>query len=122
MGTRMDKKSTMTALEREVVILRAQNDRLAGERWLLDDEGLTAMEDLVRTMDNNQGYWRMGRARDGNYFARWKWTEGPYAGHYVMGGHNTLPRAILSCQGEVDKVERGIRSPLLDKGYKGKKG
>lgn len=101
-----------------VAELRVENERLKSDRWIVDDTDLSAMTGLSGQLESAQGYWRLGRAADGNYWARFKWTQGNYRGSYVMGSHNTLARAILNCETDIMKVEQGKRSPLIDKGYR----
>lgn len=114
MGRAQDKKSTMTQAERDVVLLRIQNDRLmdviAGQPSL-DDEICGELE-LVLTKE--VGYWRLGRARNGDYWVRWKWTDGPYKGHYEIGGHTTLFGALGKCLDAMLLVEKGLKSPPYD--------
>lgn len=114
MGSRQDRKSTMTPAEREVIVLRCQIEKLEdiirGQPDIIVDITLEVEAQLARA----QGYWRMGRAQNGDYWARWKWTEGPYKGHYCIGGHQTLEFAIARCLGDIDLVERGRKTPPYD--------
>lgn len=113
-------KYTRKQLEQYVQELLVERDRVVSDRWIIDDADLSAMTALSEAQERSDGYWRLGRASDGNYWARYKWTKGPYAGSYCIGGHNTTAGAILSCQEHMDACNAGKRSPLLDKGYKNK--
>lgn len=118
MGRQADKKSSMTAAEKEVVILRARLARLESSSSGELDGIVVTFEDIERLLREDTGYWRLGRARDGNYWARWKWTQGPYAGHYCMGGHNNLRGAIDHAVGDYEAVCAGKQTPPYDKGFK----
>jgi hypothetical protein len=71
-----------------------------------------AMQDQMGT---SKGYYRIGKAQNGQYWVRWKWTEGPYRDCYVIGGHDTALLAFLACQTAADQVEAGKRTPVPDK-------
>lgn len=77
-------------------------------------------EEAEATVVNSAGYYRFGRSRNGHYWFRFKWTEGPLAGRYAIGGHSTLCNAFLACQTDIDLCLSGKKVPPLDVGYKGK--
>jgi hypothetical protein len=75
-------------------------------------------EDLEHTLGTAVGYFRAGRSGNGHYWVRWKWTAGPHAGRYSIGGHTTLRNAALVCLADVSAVESGKKVAPLDVGYK----
>lgn len=77
-------------------------------------------EDLEATVGDSSGYYRFGRSRNGHYWARFKWTEGPHMGRYAIGGHTTLIKALWACQADVQAILSGKKTAPLDVGYKGK--
>jgi len=77
-------------------------------------------EDMALVLDSAEGYFRLGKSRNGHYWARWKWTQGTHTGRYAIGGHTTLRDAILVCLDYVSRVEQGKAIAPLDVGYKGK--
>lgn len=96
--------------------LRALKQALRDGTAYEDDlwsEGEASMGEAV-------GYYRMGKSLNGHYWVRFKWTQGPLAGRYAIGGHNTLRNAFCACQSEIDACLSGKKMPPLDKGYAAK--
>lgn len=92
-------------------ILRAQISDTA-------DQAALVFSSIDKVLGASAGYYRMGRNPVGVYWVRWKWTQGPYANHYVIGGHESTMLAAMECLEQVEKVDKGRRTPLIDGGYK----
>jgi len=97
----------------ELVQLRIQNTANT-------DDQEEVWEDLELQLDTSKGYFRHGKSGNGHYWYRFKWTEGPFAGRYSIGGHTTLRNAALVCLADISAVESGKKIAPLDVGYKGK--
>jgi hypothetical protein len=96
------------AAKEELAALKATTERTA-------DYAAYAWEAMQDQMGTSVGYYRIGKAQNGQYWVRYKWTQGPYRDHYVIGGHDTALMAFLECQKAADAVEAGKRTPVPDR-------
>lgn len=114
MGRGQDKKSTMTEAERLLILANIQIARL--EDLIAGQDGMeeNAIGEMGLVCERNSGYWRLGRTTASGFWVRWKWTDGPHQGHYVIGGGHCLWDALQTTLVELHRVEKGERRPLFD--------
>lgn len=98
--------------------VKEENVRLRLEATSDREVSETDWEELAHVLDTSGGYFRMGKAQNGHYWVRFKWTQGSQAGRYVIGGHTTLENAVLVALEAHAAVESGRRVAPLDVGYK----
>jgi hypothetical protein len=111
-------RTPYTEAEKRVIQLEAELEKL--RKKIAEDSDTTPMEieEMEAILNSDGGYWRIGLTRSGQYWARWKWTEGPYDGHYVIGGHNYLLGAVAKALHDFDRVSTGKFSPPYDNGFR----
>lgn len=75
-----------------------------------------ALEELSSLFKNRNGYVRIGvDYRTGEYWSRYKWTVGQYAGFYVFVSGGALDGCLYTLCDKVHDVEAGKGKPLLDR-------
>lgn len=79
----------------------------------------TLFDELEDIALKSIGYYRVGYSqRSETFWARWKWTHGPYDGHYVFTTANSMQEALWTLSEAVRGVEDGKRKAHKDKPYK----
>lgn len=79
-----------------------------------------AMDALRTLMGSGEGYIRITADLDGKVFWRWKWTDGPNAGYYVMYVADKYAPFHDGANGLAEKagqVWSGRKKPTKDKPY-----
>ena len=118
MSRRQDRKMTYNQLEqayRQAVheLARVETDE-AGASGLLN-----CMDDMLHALSTRSGYVRIGiDYRLGTYWARWKWTTGDYAGHYIFASSPRLDEALGGLFEKKSRVDAGKLRPSYDQAYR----
>lgn len=112
-------RTTKRQLEREILrlmdIITEMRQARSG-----DDLSQFAFDDVQNKLEQNCGYYRIGRDfRTGEFWCRYKWTRGEHIERYQFGSGSTLAIAVAACNQNVQDVERGILKAPIDRGYKG---
>lgn len=77
--------------------------------------------EMEASVANSMAYYKLGRSLGGTYWVRLKWTQGPLASRYAIGGHSTLVNAIYACQDDADRILSGKKTAPIDIGYRDRK-
>lgn len=83
-----------------------------------DDIEQYALAELALVLSRKEGYVRLGCDATGIFWARFKWTAGPLAGHYTFGSGTSPGLAFAQVCEHVHEVDAGKRKPSKDTGYK----
>lgn len=113
-----DRTISKEAYERKYHETLAELHRVRAQLAQSDGEGDTWLDELEAVSDRSVGYWRIGRSGNGHYWVRWKWTHGPQAGRYAIGGHDSLRLAVACCLADISLIESGKKQAPLDVGYR----
>jgi len=117
---RNDKRDRISyeTLERKYHEARAEIHQLRAQLLSEARADETILPELEHLTESHKGYGRWGRSQNGHYWVRWKWTQDVLTGRYAIGGHSTLPLAILACLADVDLIVSGKKVAPLDVGYR----
>lgn len=117
-GKHDDRSISKEAYIRQYHEARAEIHSLRAQLAQVATSADTFIAELEAVSDRSAGYWRLGKSQNGHYWVRWKWTQGPEAGRYAIGGHSTLTLAIAACLADISLIEAGKKQAPLDVGYK----
>ena len=115
---RDDGKVSRETLERKYHEARAEIHQLRAQLASEGQGDETILPEMEEVLRRAVGYWRVGLSSNGHYWARYKWTQGDHAGRYAIGGHSSLPYAILACLADISLIESGKKVAPLDIGYR----